>query len=160
MDFFDIIKKGLSNAFDAVSDTTQAIIEKNRVNSQLSKLRSAMKSECEMINRAYITLGKQYYEGKQKGKATPCENEEELFQIISESKARIKKAKERYRQIIENQTVEIVKKYDIGDLEDITVVCSNEDQYGESPFESDDTEESDIVISQSSEDEVAEQDNF
>ena len=154
MDFFDIIKKGLSNAFDTVSDTTQAIIEKNRVNSQLSKLRSAMKSECEMINRAYITLGKQYYEGKQRGKTAPCENEEELFRIISESKARIKKAKERYRQIIENQTVEIVKKYDIGDLEDITVVCSNEDEYGDSPFENDSD------ISNSADNEVAETDNF
>lgn len=158
MDFFDIIKKGFSNAFDTVSDTTQAIIEKNRVNSQLSKLRSAMKSECEMINRAYITLGKQYYEGKQRGKTAPCENEEELFQIISESKARIKKAKERYRQIIENQTVEIVKKYDIGDLEDITVVCSNEDEYGDSPFENESSEES--HISDSADDEVAEADTF
>lgn len=158
MDFLDIIKKGFSNAFDTVSDTTQAIIEKNRVNSQLSKLRSAMKSECEMINRAYITLGKQYYEGKQRGKTTPCENEEELFQIILESKARIKKAKERYRQIIENQTVEIVKKYDIGDLEDITVVCSNEDEYGDSPFENESSEESDI--SNSADDEVAEADTF
>ncbi len=158
MDFFDIIKKGFSNAFDTVSDTTQAIIEKNRVNSQLSKLRSAMKSECEMINRAYITLGKQYYEGKQRGKTAPCENEEELFQIISESKARIKKAKERYRQIIENQTVEIVKKYDIGDLEDITVVCSNEDEYGDSPFENESSEEN--HISDSADDEVAEADTF
>ena len=26
------------------------------------------------------------------------------------------------------------KKYDIEDLEDITVACSNEDEYGESPF--------------------------
>ncbi|MDD6847485.1 MAG: hypothetical protein PUD53_01725 [Oscillospiraceae bacterium] len=160
MDFFDIIKKGFSNAFDTVSETTQAIIEKNRVNSQLMKLRSVMKSECEMINRAYITLGKQYYEGKQKGNATPCENEEELFKIIADSKSRIKKARERYRQIIENQTVEMVKKYDIGDLEDITVVCSNEDEYGDSPFENENADETDIVINQSTDDEVAETDTF
>ena len=54
----------------------------------------------------------------------------------------------------------MVKKYDIGDLEDITVVCSNEDEYGDSPFENENSDETDIVINQSTDDEVAETDTF
>lgn len=150
MAIFESIKSGFSCAVETVTDVTHSLIEKNRTNAQLNRLRSIMKSECEMINRAYITLGKKYYENKQNGKTDVCKNEEELFKIISESKEHIKKIRERYRQVIERQTVEIAKKYDITDLEDITVACSNEDQYKESPFDVEATAE-DIIISESDE---------
>ncbi|MGN0488800.1 MAG: hypothetical protein ACI4HO_06025 [Ruminococcus sp.] len=148
MAIFESIKSGFSCAVETVTDVTHSLIEKNRTNAQLNRLRSIMKSECEMINRAYITLGKKYYENKQNGKTDICENEEELFKIIAESKAHIKKIRERYRQVLERQTVEIAKKYDIGDLEDITVACSNEDQYEVSPFDVEATAE-DIILSES-----------
>jgi hypothetical protein len=147
MAILNSLKSGFSCAVETVSDVTHTLIEKNRTNAQLSRLRSIMKSECEMINRAYITLGKQYYENRQKGKNDICENEEELFKIIAESKANLKKVRERYRQVLERQTVEIAKKYDIEDLEDITVACSNEDEYDESPFDTV-VEPEDIVISE------------
>lgn len=143
MTFFDSIKNGLSSAVDTVSSVTQSIVEKNRQNAQLNRLRNVMRSECEMINRAYISLGKKYYDNKKNGKNETCENEEELFKVIENSKAQIKKARERYLKIIESQTIEITRKYDIEDLEDITVACSNEDEYDESPFVGD---ESDIDI--------------
>lgn len=139
MTFLDSIKTGISSAADTVSSVTQAIIERNRQNAQLNRLRGVMKNECEMINRAYISLGKKYYDSKVSGKEGVCENEEELFKVIENSKAQIKKARERYLKIIESQTIEITKKYDIEDLEDITVACSNEDEYGESPFSGDES---------------------
>ena len=95
MAFLDSVKNGLTNAVDTVSGVTQAIIEKNRLNAQLNRLRAIMKSECEMINRAYITLGKKYYENKVNNKSDACENEEELFLIIENSKEQIKKARQR-----------------------------------------------------------------
>lgn len=147
MAIFESIKSGFSCTVETVTDVTHSLIEKNRTNAQLNRLRSIMKSECEMINRAYITLGKKYYENKQNGKNDICENEEELFKIIAESKEHIKKIRERYRQVLERQTVEIAKKYDIGDLEDITVACSNEDQYEESPFDVNSTAE-DIILTE------------
>ena len=60
---------------------------------------------------------------------------------IENSKSRIKKARERYNLILENQTIEFCEKYDIADLEDITVACSNEDEYEASPFTTEDVEE-------------------
>lgn len=145
MAFLDSVKNGFTNAVDTVSEVTQTLIEKNRINAQLNRLRSVMKSECEMINRAYITLGKKYYENKVNSKTDACDNEEELFKVIEDSKENIRKARERYRQLIECQTVEIVKQYDIEDLEDITVACSNEDQYEVSPFEPSDEDDDDDI---------------
>ncbi|MBR1730973.1 MAG: hypothetical protein IJ725_00865 [Ruminococcus sp.] len=166
MAIFDSVKNGFSTAVNTVSGITQTIIEKNRLNAQLSRLRALMKSECEMINRAYITLGKKYYENKVNDKTDACENEEELFEIIAHSKEQIKKLRERYVNLIQSQTVEITKKYDVEDLEDITVACSNEDEYDESPFvsEPEAAEDDDKIVTKDDEnvtiEEVAEDDSF
>lgn len=135
MDFLDTVKNSLNTAVDTISAVTHTIIEKNRTNAQLNRLRLVMKNESEMINRAYIALGKHYYENAGKGEEfVPAQNEAELFKVIETSKNRIKKARERYSQILENQTVEIYDNYDKGVIEDITVACSNEDEYAGSPF--------------------------
>ena len=166
MAILDSVKNGFTTAVDTVSGITQTIIEKNRLNAQLSRLRALMKSECEMINRAYITLGKKYYDNKVDGRTDACENEAELFEIIEHSKEQIKKLGERYVKLIESQTVEITKKYEVEDLEDITVACSNEDEYDESPFvqEPENNEEDDKKVTNSDEnvtiEEVAEEDSF
>lgn len=160
MAIFDSLKSGFSCAVETVSDVTHTLIEKNRTNAQLSRLRAIMKSECEMINRAYITLGKKYYENKQNGKSDTCKNEEELFKIIEESKEHIRKIRERYHQVLERQTVEIAKKFDVEDLEDITVACSNEDEYEQSPFDSQAEPEEDSAAEQPSDAEAGEADVF
>lgn len=135
MAFFDTVKGTINSAVDTISTITQTIIEKNRTNAQLNRLRLVMKNESEMINRAYIALGKHYYENAKDTKDTsPVPNEKELFAVIENSKKRIQKARERYSQILEKQTVEIYEDVDKGIIEDITVACSNEDQYDESPF--------------------------
>lgn len=135
MALFDSVKSSLNTAVDTISAITHTIVEKNRTNAQLNRLRLVMKNESEMINRAYIALGKHYYEttGSEKG-FSPAQNESELFEVIETSKARIKKARERYSQILEKQTVEIYDREENGTIEDITVACSNEDEYEQSPF--------------------------
>jgi len=166
MAILETAKNGFFYAVDTVAGITQTIIEKNRLNAQLNRLRSLMKKECEMINRAYITLGKQYYENKINNKNDVCENEEELLELIAESKKQIKKLRERYVKLVESQTIEFTKKYDAEDLEDITVACSNEDEYDESPFtvEPEIEEENDKIVTNDDENvtikEAAEEGNF
>ena len=167
MTILDSVKNGFTGAVDTVSGIAQTIIEKNRLNAQLNRLRTVMKNECEMINRAYITLGKKYYENKVSGKSETCANEEELFLIIENSKKQIVKARERYRQLIEARDTIITNEYDSSDLEDITVACSNEDEYDESPFESSATADEAVedaveeaVDTVSAEPEIAEEDSF
>lgn len=166
MAILESVKNGFTTAVDTVSGITQTIIEKNRLNAQLSRLRALMKSECEMINRAYISLGKKYYENKVNDRTDACENEEELFEIIEHSKEQITKLRERYVKLIESQTVEITKKYEVEDLEDITVACSNEDEYDDSPFvsEVEDVTEDNKSVTKDDEnvtiEEVAEEDSF
>lgn len=134
MTFLDTVKSGITTAVDTVTEVTQNLIDKNRANAQLNRLRSVMKRECEMINRAYITLGKNYYENKTNNKNNTCPNEEELFKVIQQSKENIKKARDRYRQVIESQTPDPIEEFNLTDLEDITVSCSNESEYEASPF--------------------------
>lgn len=135
MALFETVRDSLNTAVDTISTITNTIIEKNRTNAQLNRLRLVMKNESEMINRAYIALGKNYYEGSKSERGfVPPQNQAELFEVIETSKKRIKKARERYSQILENQTVEIYEKFDDSTLEDITVACSNEDEYEASPF--------------------------
>ncbi len=166
MAIIENVKNGFNCAVDTMSGIAQTIIEKNRLNAQLSRLRALMKSECEMINRAYITLGKKYYENKVANKTEECENEAELFEIIENSKNQIKKLRERYVKLIESQTVEITKKYEAEDLEDITVACSNEDEYDESPFAQEPAVEEEVNKNVTTDDEnvtieeVAEDDTF
>lgn len=160
MAFLDSVKIGLTTAVDTVSGITQTLVEKNRVNAQLNRLRTIMKNECEMINRAYITLGKKYYENKINNKTEACDNEEELFKIIENSKEQIRKARERYRKIVEMQTVESESKYNVEELEDITVACSNEDEYEEIPFKAEEKAEEAEQEETPVDAEVADEDTF
>ncbi len=169
MAIYDTVRNSITVAVDTVSCVTQTIIEKNRTKAKMNRLRTVMKNEAEMINRAYITLGKKYYENKINNRSDSCKDEEELFKIIENSKEQIRRARERYRRLIESQTVEVIRKYDAGDLEDITVACSNEDEYDESPFvaeesaeqESAEVEENiDITPKDTFDEEVADGDAF
>ncbi len=161
MPFFDTVKTSLGNAVDTISTITHTIIEKNRTNAMLNRLRLVMKNESEMINRAYITLGKHYYESSKSEKGFfPSQNENELFEVIETSKQRIKKARERYSQILENQTVEVYNYDNMADLEDITVACSNEDEYPGSPFETKDEPAGNDVPAEKGENETEEDFSF
>ena len=142
MMIFDTVKGTVSTAVDTISSVAQSIVEKNRTNAQLNRLRLVMKSESELMNRAYIALGKQLYESQKNGKAVSAENQEKLFEVIEKSKAKIARARECYRKIVDSQNdifygnPEEEKEYSSNEVVDITVACSNESDYKSSPFES------------------------
>ena len=139
---FDTVKGTVSTAVDTISSVAQSIVEKNRTNAKLNRLRLVMKSESELMNRAYIALGKQLYESQKNGKAVSAENQEKLFEVIEKSKAKIDRARECYRKIVDSQNdifygnPDEEKDYSSNEVVDITVACSNESDYKSSPFES------------------------
>ena len=141
MTIFDTVKGTVNTAVDTISAVAQTIVEKNRTNAKLNRLRLVMKNESELMNRAYIALGKQYYEMQKKGEITPNENQKKLAEVIDKSKAKIAKARECYRNIVDSQndvfygTPEATEDYSTTDIVDITVACSNENEYEKSPFE-------------------------
>lgn len=142
MMIFDTVKGTVSTAVDTISSVAQSIVEKNRTNAKLNRLRLVMKSESELMNRAYIALGKQLYESQKNGKAVSAENQEKLFEVIEKSKAKIARARECYRKIVDSQNdifygnPDEEKDYSTKEVVDITVACSNESDYKSSPFES------------------------
>ena len=139
---FDTVKGTVSTAVDTISSVAQSIVEKNRTKAKLNRLRLVMKSESELMNRAYIALGKQLYESQKNGKAVSAENQEKLFEVIEKSKAKISRARECYRKIVDSQNdifygnPDEEKDYSSNEVVDITVACSNESDYKSSPFES------------------------
>ena len=141
MTIFDTVKGTVTTAVDTISSVAQTIVDKNRTNAKLNRLRLVMNNESELMNRAYIALGKQYYEMQKKGDLEVTENQQKLFEVIEKSKAKIAKARECYRDIVDSQndifygTPETVD-YKSADVVDITVACSNENEYESSPFES------------------------
>lgn len=142
MMIFDTVKGTVSTAVDTISSVAQSIVEKNRTNAKLNRLRLVMKNESELMNRAYIALGKQLYESQKHGKAVSAENQEKLFEVIEKSKAKIARARECYRKIVDSQNdifygnPDEEKEYSSSEVVDITVACSNESDYKSSPFES------------------------
>lgn len=140
MTIFDSVMGTINTAVDTITSVTQTLVDKNRTNAKLNRLRLVMKTESELMNRAYIALGKTYYDSKKKGTGISSEEQDKLFSVIEKSKAKIAKARECYRKIVDSQndifygTPENVE-YDSSDIVDITVACSNENEYESSPFE-------------------------
>ena len=58
----DTIRGTMNTAGETLSTMAQTFVEKNRTKAKLNRLRMVMKSESELMNRAYIALGKDYYE--------------------------------------------------------------------------------------------------
>lgn len=140
MTIFDTVKGTVTTAVDTISSVTQTIIDKNRTNAKLNRLRLVMKNESELMNRAYIALGKQYYDMQKKGDVEFTDDQKKLFEVIEKSKAKIAKARECYRDIVDSQNdifygVAEPFEYKPTDVVDITVACSNENEYESSPFE-------------------------
>ena len=144
MSFFDTLKVGLNTAVDTISAVAHNLVDQSRTNARLNRLRTVMKSESELMNRAYIALGKDYYERIKKGEKPNSEREEKLVQLIDNCKAKIAKARDCYRNIIEsrnefifttvNSTPAEEPHFEKEDVVDITVACSNENEYASSPF--------------------------
>lgn len=140
MSFIDSVKGTVSTAVDTITSVTQEMVDKNRTNAKLNRLRMVMKNESELMNRAYIALGKLTFESAKKGEPVSEEQQQKLFQVIEKSKSKIAKARECYREIVDstndvfygNSDYKIDYKKE--DIIDITVACSNESDYESSPF--------------------------
>ena len=149
MAILDTVKGTVNTAVDTISAVAHTIVDKNRTNAKLNRLRLVMKNESELMNRAYIALGKQYYEMQKKGITETTENQKKLFEVIEMSKAKIAKARDCYRKIVDSQNDVFYGTTDIADytsdeVVDITVACSNESEYETSPFESVEKADSDV----------------
>ena len=89
MSIADVIGKKIVNAIDSVA-------EYNRTQAELTRLRLIIKSETGRLNRAYITLGKEYCNKlKENGDAEHLE----LIETINSAEARINEVRERYYKI-------------------------------------------------------------
>ena len=81
----------------ALSDSLDYLIDKNRQRAQLNRMAAVIKNETEILNRAYIALGKHYYktlDGK-----TEDSDISQILDTIKSAKIRLKKAKTRYEYI-------------------------------------------------------------
>lgn len=140
MDFLNNVKGTVCNVVETVSNVAQSYVERNRTKAKLNRLRMVMKSESELMNRAYIALGKEYYEILNNGKAGVTERQQNLVKVIDNSKAKIGRARDCYRKILESENEFLINssddsnEYDVQDVQDITVACSNESDYKSSPF--------------------------
>lgn len=147
MTILDSVKGTVNTAVDTISSVAQTIVEKNRTNAKLNRLRLVMKSESELMNRAYIALGKAMYDSKKKGTKVDDAECEKLLKVIDSSKTKIAKARECYRQIVDSSndifygTPETAPEVKEDDIVDITVACSNENEYDSSPFKEEKAEE-------------------
>ena len=140
--FFDKFRASMTEAADTLSMVAQNFVERNRTKAKLNRLRMVMKNESELMNRAYIALGKEYYEALKKGEVTAAnEKQKNRLGVIDTSKAKIARARDCYRMVLESQSEFMVaapaqKREEVKqeDVVDITVACSNEDDYNSSPF--------------------------
>ncbi len=147
MDFFDTIKNiksGINTAVETISTVAMNLIENKRTANKLNRLRDVMKSESELMNRAYIALGKGHYEQIKKGEKPNSEREAKLVELIDNCKAKIARARDCYRKIVDNQNADLFsapaekvveEPFEKQDVVDITVACSNESEYSSSPFD-------------------------
>ncbi|MDD6490010.1 MAG: hypothetical protein PUG48_09410 [Clostridia bacterium] len=94
----------IDNASVKLSDSINKIIDKSRQLAQLNRLSAVIKSETEVLNRAYIALGKQYYKNLNGDTETP--DMSHICEVIEESKARLKKAQAGYEYIKQNGVAE------------------------------------------------------
>lgn len=135
MSFFDVLGGAVTGALDFV-------IEKNKLQAQLNRLRLVMRHESQTIDNAYIALGKHYYENM---RDTDNTENKKLCATIDKSKATMKRAQDCCRTLSAQSKAcyyDSLKKdkatADIfGDDEDITVCCSYDDESDSEPAQKD-----------------------
>lgn len=124
------------NIFESIgsclNDAVQSVVEKNRINAQVNRLRLVMRSESKTMNKAYLELGKEYYKKIKSGEITPTDEAEEYCDSIVKSGERFKRAIARYHELIDTQVIagDAVELEDDDEEEtaDITLCCSYEEE--------------------------------
>ncbi len=112
----------------AVTDAVEHVVERNSIQAQQNRLKMVMRNEADLTQRAYIELGKYYYENL-RGKEE-SERNEVLCDTIDNSKYRMNKAVDRYKELMIQQD-KIILNEDIEEdcnideiAEDITLCCA------------------------------------
>ena len=158
MNFIENVKSGVSAAVGTISDAAQNLIEKNRVNARVNRLKLVIKNETSTLDKAYTQLGKYYFENADEPKREEVEN---LFEIISNSKARLKVAQDLYHSTVQKQAAEAVSESEESAepfVDTITVACSNEESYEKTEAEAREALENEIAeeIEDAIEEEISE----
>lgn len=118
---------------NAVTDAVEYLVEKNSIQAQQNRLKMVMRNENNLTQRAYLELGKYYYEQLREKESN--ERNKALCETIDNSKVRMKKAVDRYKELMiqqENAILEEVEKeesnYTEEVAEDITLCCAYQDE--------------------------------
>lgn len=136
MKFLDVLGGAVTNAFDFV-------IEKNRVQAQVNRIRLVMRNESQLMDKAYRELGKYYYHEL---RDTDNAENKKLCETIDKSKARMLRAQECYHKLMESELESCTGQKDDTSLADsaeegdITLCCAYDDENDKSGAEPD-TEE-------------------
>lgn len=113
MNFIDKVGAGVSASIDL-------LVDKNRQIAQLNRLSTIIRTETELINNAYIALGKQYRRIIE-GEETETGDLSQIVEAIKFSEQRLKKAQARYDYIkvygVPNHAGESVEMGHIADTE-------------------------------------------
>ena len=103
----NVFNKFFNTASDTLTNVTQNIVEKSHNKTKLNHLKKEMRSELESLNRAYIELGKEYYNLLKKGDSAPLNDKQShLLKDIEKSRTKIASDLKCYRAILEIKTEE------------------------------------------------------
>ena len=90
----DLFMNLLDKVGEGFAASVDLLVEKNRQLAQLNRLSAIIKTETDVINRAYIALGKQYFKILE---GTAEDNDmSQICEVIRFSEERLKKAQARY----------------------------------------------------------------
>ena len=90
-----------------MTNVTQNIVEKSHNKTKLNHLKKEMRSELESLNRAYIELGKEYYNLLKNSDSAPLNDKQaHLIKDIEKSRTKIASDLKCYRAILEIKTEE------------------------------------------------------
>lgn len=90
MNIIDKVSAGITASVDM-------IVDKNRELAQLNRLEAIIRNETDVLNHAYIALGKQYFQ-MQSGEAEETDMSQ-ICEAVRTAEARLKKAQARYDYI-------------------------------------------------------------
>lgn len=113
----------------AVTGALDFVIDKNKIQAQVNRLRLVMRNESQLMDKSYIALGKYYY-NELREQREHAENEK-ICQTIDKSKVRMDRARSHYHTLMENQIEDYSDAVMDNEEGDITLCCSYEDSIKE-----------------------------
>lgn len=124
MDIKNDFKNGVKLCADAATDVAQALVEKSRLKAKANRIKQVIKADTELMNQAYIELGKYFYENHREEATADCEA---LCVVVDKTTTRINKASRRYVELLsdsndvklKSENTEKIKKIVTDTAEDI-----------------------------------------